>query len=182
MKKKQLIQFLGAGALAAGMAFAQVSPATPAEKTPSTANPGTRRNFRQQRFAKLSQELNLTDAQQTQAKAIFSQARQEAQPLRAQLKENREALRAAVKADNQSEIRKLSATRGNLMGKMAAIHSEAAAKFYQTLTSEQRMKADQLHQQARERWHNRRRYRLRPLSTRPEFRSSASLWRRLSIR
>lgn len=160
MKKKQLIQFLGAGALAAGMAFAQVSPATPAQKTPSTASPstanqGARRNFRQQRFAKFSQELNLTEAQQTQAKSIFSNARQEAQPLRAQLKENRQALRNAVKSDNQSEIQTLSATRGNLMGKMAAIHSEAAAKFYQALTPEQRVKADQLHQQAIERWHNR---------------------------
>jgi periplasmic protein CpxP/Spy len=153
--KKQFIHFIGAGALAAGIAFAQVSPATPAPNTPSTATRGTHRDFMQKRMAKLSQELSLTDAQKSQAKTIFSQARESAKPLRAQLKENRHALAAAVKTDNKAQIDQLSATRGNLMGKMAAIHSEAAAKFYQTLTPEQRAKADQLHQQARERWHNR---------------------------
>jgi periplasmic protein CpxP/Spy len=152
--KKQLIHFLGAGALAAGIAFAQVSPATPSTGTSSTTR-GAHHDFMRQRFAKLSQELSLTDTQQTQAKAIFSHARQEAQPLRAQLKQNREALATAMKADNTGQIKQLSATRGSLMGKVAAIHTEAAAKFYQTLTPEQRVKADQLHQQNRERWHNR---------------------------
>ena len=84
-----------------------------------------------------------------QAKTIFGQARETAKPIREELKANREAMRAAVKADNKSQIEQLAKVRGNLMGKMTAIRTEAAAKFYQVLTPEQRAKAEQLHQQAR---------------------------------
>jgi hypothetical protein len=37
------------------------------------------------------------------------------------------------------------------MGKLIAIHSEASAEFHQTLTPEQRVKDDHLHQQLRQR-------------------------------
>lgn len=153
--KKQILTFMATGAMAAGMAFAQSTPATSAPGTQSAPTQGTHRNFMKQRRERMAQQLNLSDAQRAQAKTIFSQARETAKPVREQLKANREALRAAVKADNRSEIQKLSAVRGNLMGKMMAIHSEAAAKFYQTLTPEQRAKADQLHAQFRQRMHQR---------------------------
>jgi periplasmic protein CpxP/Spy len=153
--RKQFIQFLTAGALAAGMAFAQATPQAPAPNAQSGATQGLRRNFIQRHMARISRELNLTDAQKAQARTIFGQARETAKPVRDQLRQNREALRAAVKAGQSAEIDQLSAARGNLMGKMLAIHSEAAAKFYQTLTPEQRAKADQLHQQFRQRIQNR---------------------------
>jgi Spy/CpxP family protein refolding chaperone len=137
--------------MAAGMAFAQATPAAPAPGTQSSTSQGAHRNFARQRRARFERQLNLTDAQKAQAKTIFSQARETAKPVREELRTNRQALRAAVKADNSSEIQKLSAVRGNLMGKMMAIHTEAAAKFYQVLTPEQRAKADQLHAQFRQR-------------------------------
>jgi Spy/CpxP family protein refolding chaperone len=153
--KHQLIKFVATGALAAGMAFAQSAPATPAPNGQSSAVQKGRHNFARNHWAKISQELNLTDAQKAQAKTIFGQARETAKPVREELKANREALRAAVKADRRSEIAKLSTERGNLMGKMLAVRTEAAAKFYQVLTPEQRAKADQLHQQFRQRTHER---------------------------
>jgi Spy/CpxP family protein refolding chaperone len=153
--KTQFVKFLATGALAAGMAFAQTGPATPAPGVQSGRSQEARRNFAKEHLARISQELNLTDTQKTQAKEIFNRARETAKPVREQLKENRQALEAAVKADNKGQIEQLSTARGNLMGKMMAIHSEAAAKFYQTLSPEQRVKADQLHAQARERMHNR---------------------------
>ena len=58
---------------------------------------------------------------------------------------------AAVKADQGPEIRRLARVRGELVGKMTAVRSEAAAKFYATLTPEQRVKADQMRQQFRQR-------------------------------
>ena len=99
----------------------------------------------------MEQQLNLSDAQKAQAKTIFGQARETAKPVREELKANGQAMRAAVKADNAREIEKLSAVRGSLMGKMVAIRDEAAAKFYQVLTPEQRAKAEQLHAQFRQR-------------------------------
>jgi Spy/CpxP family protein refolding chaperone len=154
--KKQILTFIASGAMAAGMAFAQAAPAAPAPGTQSsTTTRGTHRNFVKQRRARIAQELNLTAAQKAQAKTIFSQARETAKPVREQLMTNRRALRAAVKADNSSEIQKFATVQGTLIGKISTIHSEAAAKFYQVLTPEQRAKSDQLHAQFRQRMHER---------------------------
>jgi Spy/CpxP family protein refolding chaperone len=163
--KKQLINFLGAGALAAGMAFAQ-TPSAPSEATapePGTSpavTQGTHRQMMQKRLDRLTRELNLTPSQQSQAKSIFSKAGADARPLRAQLKENTAALRAAVKVNDRAQIGQLSANEGNLIGKMVAIRSEANASFYKTLSPEQQTKFTQLQQQARARWHSRMENRL----------------------
>ena len=103
-------------------------------------------------MARIAQQLNLTDTQKQQAKTIFQQARQTAQPVREQLKQNRQALAEAAKAGNgEAAIQQLSARQGNLLGQMVAVRTEAFAKFYATLTPEQRTKADQLRQQFQQR-------------------------------
>lgn len=133
-------------ALAAGIAFAQ-APTAPAQ--PASSNePFARRAAARHR---LLEELNLTDAQREQLRSIFQQAKQSAQPVRQQLKQNREALAAAVKANDTAQIPRLSQAEGNLMGQLITIRSEAKAKFYNTLTPEQRAKADQIHQMIRQR-------------------------------
>jgi len=137
--KRSWMKFAAASALAAGMAFAQA----PAQ---GSAQPGHARHHFAQR-QKMMQALNLTDAQKAQAKTIFQQARQSAQPLREQLKQNHQALAAAVKADDVAQIRSLSTQAGALRGQMMAVRSEAMAKFYATLTPEQRTQAAQLRQQ-----------------------------------
>jgi Spy/CpxP family protein refolding chaperone len=112
-----------------------------------------------QHMDSIAQKLNLTDAQRKEFHTIFDQAHQTAMPIRGELKANREALAAAVKADRTAEIQQLAATRGKLVGQMTAIYAEARAKFYQTLTPEQRTKADQMRsefrQQMRDRWNQR---------------------------
>jgi Spy/CpxP family protein refolding chaperone len=161
--KKQMINFLGAGALAAGMAFAGTNAVTaPEPGTSSAVNEGTHRQMMQKRLDRLTRELNLTPSQQSQAKTIFSQAGEQARPLRSQLRQNTAALRAAVKANDTAQINQLSATEGNLIGKMVAIRSEANASFYKTLTPEQQTKFAQLQQQARARWHSRMQSQLHP--------------------
>ena len=67
------------------------------------------------------------------------------------MRQNREALAAAVKANNTAQIERLSVQQGNLIGKTLAIKTQARAKFYATLTPEQRMKADQMFEQMRSR-------------------------------
>ena len=112
----------------------------------------------QRGFERMATNLNLTEAQKTEAKAILKQSHEAARQFAPQLKQNREALAAAIKANNAAEIERLSAERGNLMGKMTALHSEAFAKIYQGLTPEQRTKADQMKEHFRgmhQRWQGR---------------------------
>jgi|SRR5579872_294672 len=136
---KRTLTIFATAAMAAGMMLAQ----------PAANQPHRRGMFGQ----KLARELNLNDAQKAQAKSIFANARQAAEPLRAQLKQDREALRAAVKTNDTARIDKLSGQEGQIIGKLMAARGEAMARFYQTLTPQQRLQADQLHQS----WKNRRR-------------------------
>ncbi len=96
----------------------------------------------------LSNYLNLTDAQKTQAQSIFQDARQSAQPVRQQLQQTRQSLRTAVQANDTAQIQQLSATEGGQIGQLTAIRSSAMAKVYQILTPDQQQKLAQL-QQAR---------------------------------
>ena len=149
--KRSFVNFATVAAMAAGMAFAQ-TPAAPAQGQQQGRVWTHRRGAMRQR---MMQALNLTDAQKQQAKTIFQQARETAKPLREQLKQNREALAAAVKTDDVAQIKSLSAKQGELRGQMLAIRSEAMARFYATLTPEQKAKADQLHQQLKRRMEQR---------------------------
>ncbi len=94
----------------------------------------------------MMQALNLTPAQREQAKSIFQQARQSAQPFTQQLRQNRDAMALAVEANDAAKIQQLATQRGHLEGQVLAIRSQATARFYANLTPEQRAKADQLHQ------------------------------------
>jgi Spy/CpxP family protein refolding chaperone len=106
----------------------------------------------------MAQALNLTASQKEQARTIFESARESAKPIRDELRMNREKLRAAAKeGKSESEIQKLASEQGRLIGKMVAIRTESSAKFYQILTPEQRVKADQMHEQFRERMRSRER-------------------------
>lgn len=151
--KTLLTRFATVAALAAGMAVAQTpapAPATP--PAPGKAAMRPRGAIRH----RMLQALNLTDAQKQQAKAIFQQTKQNIQPIAQQAKQNREALAAAVKANDTAQIQQLSAQQGNLQGQLVAMRSESMAKFYATLTPEQRAKADQIQQRVRQRMQQRK--------------------------
>jgi periplasmic protein CpxP/Spy len=149
------VKYFVAATLAAGIIFAQ----TPsADSQPGAISPQEGRLDAMRSHLDLdqtAQALNLTDAQKEQARTIFQQAHQLAQPIRQELKQNREKLSAAAKAsNNDGEIQKLATEQGRLLGELIAIRSEASAKFYQMLTPAQRVKKDQLHEQFRERMHS----------------------------
>jgi periplasmic protein CpxP/Spy len=133
---RRILTILTTTLLATGIVLAQ----------PPAAQPDHRATARQ----RLVQALNLNAMQKDQARLIFQQARQSAEPLRSQLKQDRQALAAAVKANEKAQIDKLSAERGQLLGKLTATRTEAMAKFYQILTPEQRAKAAQLRQEWRQ--------------------------------
>ena len=97
-------------------------------------------------FRVMATALNMTDAQRAQARTIFDQARQSAQPVRQQLMETRKSLRAAVESSSTDQIQKLASTEGTEIGQLTAIRSEAFAKVYKTLTPEQQQKLHSLEQ------------------------------------
>jgi len=137
--KSNLTKIAIAAAFAASMALAQT-------QAPTAPAPHNHMRARMQHGRQMMmQQLNLSDAQKAQAKAIFQKAHQDAAPVREQLKQTRMDLRAAVKADDTAKIQTLTAQEGTLIGKAANIRSAAMADFYKTLTADQRTKLDSLH-------------------------------------
>jgi Spy/CpxP family protein refolding chaperone len=99
------------------------------------------------RINMLATALDLTDAQKAQAQMLFDAAHQQAEPVAAQLKQGHQTMAAAVKAGkSDAELEQIANQQGALLGQLAGIHAKAFAKFYSTLTPDQKTKADKLHQ------------------------------------
>ena len=106
--------------------------------------------------------LDLNESQKAEAEAIFKAAHESAEPLVTQLKQGHEVLVDAIKAGkSEQELGQLTDQQGALVGKVGGIYATGFAKFYATLTPEQKGKAEELHQQLGEfrghrfgrRWH-----------------------------
>jgi Spy/CpxP family protein refolding chaperone len=112
------------------MAFSQSAPAHPGHRAGQSA-------LRQ----RLAADLNLTDAQKQQAHTIFSASRQAAQPVEDQIRQTRQALAGAVKSGaSDADIDKLSNSLGPLLAQESAIRAKSFARFYGTLTPDQKDK------------------------------------------
>ncbi|MBN8730062.1 MAG: Spy/CpxP family protein refolding chaperone [Acidobacteria bacterium] len=108
---------------------------------PVLAQPGPRSQAG--RLDYLAGYLSLTDAQKTQAQAIFAAAQTAAETARGQMDSARAALNTAVKANaSEAELDRLAAAIGVIEGQLAGIHAKAEAKFYALLTAEQKTKYD----------------------------------------
>ena len=143
------MKYAAVATLAVGIVFAQ---APTGNLQPGASTQQGRRGFMRWNLEHTAQALNLTDSQKEQARTIFQQARRSAEPVRQELKQNHETLAAAAKAGkSEIDIQNLANERGRLLGKLVAIRTVASAKFYQMLTPEQRLKADQMHEQFRQR-------------------------------
>jgi len=142
--KQVLMTLAAAGVLAAGFAFAQTTTTTP--QTGAARHPGVRAMVHK----RMMKQLNLTPDQQQQAKSIFQAARQSVQPQTQQLKTDRQALHAAVQAGDNAKIQQLTAEMGTLRGNVMAARAQAQSKFFALLTPDQRTKAEQFQQKARQ--------------------------------
>lgn len=138
----------GAGALAAGMVFAQTGSGTGqfSQRADSNAQHGWRRAGRQARAERIAKYLNLTPEQQDNAKKVFAAAKEEAAPLHQQLKQNREALMNAVKSGNEAQIDEITKSEAPVLAQLMAIRAKAFEKIYATLTPEQKTKAENMRQ------------------------------------
>lgn len=109
-----------------------------AAQTPPSGTGSGRLNF-------LAGYLSLTDAQKTQAQAIFTAADTAAQTANGALSAARTALNAVIKTNPpDAEVDRLAAAVGVIEGQLAAIRTKASAKFYALLTAEQKAKYDAL--------------------------------------
>jgi Spy/CpxP family protein refolding chaperone len=142
--KNTWLRFAAAAAIAGGMLLSAQ------EVGSQPAQPAVQQQRRHDGGARLAKYLNLTPAQEAQAKAELQAARQSAQPIRGQLKQVRLAMSQAVRANDTAKIDQLSAQEANLKGQISALRHQAFARLYTTLTPEQKAKADQLPAQMRQ--------------------------------
>lgn len=136
--KNTFLRFAATAAIAGGMVLAAQEMGTQQQPAPPAAQ------RLHNRRARLAQYLGLSPAQIAQAKSQLQGARQASQPLRQQLQQTRAAMFDAIRANDPVKIEQISAQEGNLRGQMKAIHNEALARIYASLTPEQRAKADQI--------------------------------------
>ena len=99
--------------------------------------------------ARLTKQLNLTPDQQNQARSIFADARKQAQGLAPKLRGERQAMSAAIKSDNEPQIDQIARQDAQLNSQARAIHAKAMAKFYSTLTPDQKAKFDSMRSNTR---------------------------------
>lgn len=102
--------------------------------------------FARRIFARVASELKLTDAQQTEIKAIVRDELAAARPLFEKLKENRGQLRAAA-ADgrfDEAQVRAIAAEQGQTLSELIVARERAKAKIFNVLTPEQRTRANEL--------------------------------------
>lgn len=148
MKKKILIAIAGA-VLPATLVFAQGFGPKPWRNHPGCGlGP---RSYKQS----LSKRLGLNEAQKTQAKAIFSAACEEAKPLITRLRSEHEALSAAIRANDTARIEQTAKAQAEILSQLTAIRGKAMAKFYATLTPEQKALADRMQARMKDRVRNR---------------------------
>ena len=126
--KHRILTAFSVTALAAGLLLAD----TPAAQ-----------GHRGRGIERISTVLGLTDAQKTQAQAIFDAERQSAQPLYKQVRTVRQSLHGAATGGG-GDVDQLSSQLGTLTGQLSAIHTKSMAQFYAMLTPDQQAKAQAL--------------------------------------
>jgi Spy/CpxP family protein refolding chaperone len=167
MKRSIILSFLAVGSMCMAQQIPQSSQPTQSNQATQSSQPGqaqappaqtpngTGQNARRMgpqhyrmlggpMVARLTRELNLTPDQQTQARNIFAQARQEVKTLDPQLRSERQQVRAAIRSNDPARIDQIALRDANVNARALAIHEKAIAKVYSTLTADQKAKFDQM--------------------------------------
>lgn len=104
---------------------------------------------------RMTQELNLTTAQQTQVKGILETQRAKIQPLMQQLRQGRQQWNSSNSggAFDEAQARSFANQQAQIMSNLMVERARTKSQIYAVLTPDQRQKADQLmqeHQQRRQ--------------------------------
>ncbi len=95
----------------------------------------------------MSRELNLTDAQKQQVKAVIDSVEPTAEGLHAKLEDIHKQIAAATANGqfDEAQVRNLANQQGQLEADLMVEHLRAMSKVYSILTPEQRTKAEEMH-------------------------------------
>lgn len=95
----------------------------------------------------MARELNLTDTQKQQVKAIMDSAESSTEGTRTKLDEIRKQIDAATANGqfDETQVRNLANQRAQLEADMMVEHLRAKSKVFGILTAEQRTKAEEMH-------------------------------------
>jgi Spy/CpxP family protein refolding chaperone len=129
---------------------------------------GGHRDHSGRMLQRLTQELNLTDAQQAQIKTIVQTEKAKVQPLRQQLRQNRLAQAqtgGTAGTFDEAQVRAFAAKQAQLMSDLTVERERTKSQIYAVLTPEQRTKAQALLQQRRE--HRMHKHSQSPATTTP---------------
>ena len=113
---------------------AAIGTAAFAQTSTATADPAT---LAQRKVSRLAAQLNLTEAQKSQATTIFTNAFTAAQPIHSSLQANRTAMQTAIQKNDAATIDLLSNQSGPLAAQLMDINAKANAAFYNILTPAQ---------------------------------------------
>jgi len=118
---------------------------------------------------RMTRELNLTDAQQTQIKSIMTAEKAKIQPLRQQLRQNEQAENANINGTfDQAQATAFAGKQSQIMGDLIVEKERAKSQIYAVLTPDQRQKAQQLMQEHQQRWGKHRQQKSQPTQQTPE--------------
>ncbi len=97
---------------------------------------------------RMTRELNLTDAQQTQIKSIMIAEKTKIQPLRQQLRQNEQAENASINGTfDQAQATAFAGKQSQIMSDLIVEKERTKSQIYAVLTPDQRQKALQLMQE-----------------------------------
>lgn len=115
---------------------------------------------------RMTEQLNLTDAQQAQIKTILQTEKTKIQPLRQQLRQNRLAQTSVVTGTfDEAQVRSFAAKQAQIMTDLTVERERTKSQIYAVLTPDQRQKAQALMQQHRQ--HHMHKHSAPPAATTP---------------
>jgi Spy/CpxP family protein refolding chaperone len=106
--------------------------------------PPTPAQTAEHRVAHYTTLLSLSAAQEEEATTLFTAEAASEATLRASERTEHEALDSAVKSDDSSAIQQAASTLGQLNGQLTSLHATADAKFYASLSADQKAKFEEL--------------------------------------
>ncbi len=107
---------------------------------------------------KMMKQLDLTDAQKEQMKAIRRAGRESTKSLRESLKANRQQLQQVTANGqfNEAQVQAIAAQQSGIMAQLLVEKTRVKSQIYQILTAEQKAKVEEMKTKMQERRQNRK--------------------------
>lgn len=146
--RNRILTLGGIAALVIGLAVFAIGHVLPGIHAQERGAGMPRKHFPGPEFVEhMARALDLTDAQKTQVKTIFENARAVSEPLHTKMDEVHKQLEAATANGqfDEAQVRALANQQAQIMADTIVEHERTKSKIYAILTPEQRVKADELH-------------------------------------